>query len=250
MQRDTLSSYPVQLQSKTMDISSMIEMMTGADKDTVDHDKDKVYSNMIMSEMMNTMISDVKNNNLKSFKKYIDDNKDEISTYASDIRYSYNVDINIYDTDTSDGVTQLNPSTIMNTIYGTNTSQGSMSAMYTNADVWNQLPGNQDLLDSQYDMVAGRWPQQYNEVVLVVDENNEIDDYTLYSLGFKDPDEVTAMYKRMMTGETYDTEETEYTYDEILDKKFQMILPTDYYRYNAEKDIWEDMREDETYMKM
>lgn len=226
VQRDTLSSYPVQLQSQTMDISSMIEMMTGSDKDSVDHDKDKVYSNMIMSEMMNTMISDVKNNNLKSFKKYIDDNKDEISTYASDIRYSYNVDINIYDTDTSDGVTQLNPSTIMNTIYGTNTSQGSMSAMYTNADVWNQLPGNQDLLDSQYDMVAGRWPQQYNEVVLVVDENNEIDDYTLYSLGFKDPDEVTAMYKRMMTGETYDTEETEYTYDEILDKKFQMILPT------------------------
>ena len=234
VQRDTLSSYPVQLQSQTMDISSMIEMMTGSDKDSVDHDKDKVYSNMIMSEMMNTMISDVKNNNLKSFKKYIDDNKDEISTYASDIRYSYNVDINIYDTDTSDGVTQLNPSTIMNTIYGTNTSQGSMSAMYTNADVWNQLPGNQDLLDSQYDMVAGRWPQQYNEVVLVVDENNEIDDYTLYSLGFKDPDEVTAMYKRMMTGETYDTEETEYTYDEILDKKFQMILPTDFYRYNAE----------------
>ena len=249
VQRDTLSSYPVQLQSQTMDISSMIEMMTGSDKDSVDHDKDKVYSNMIMSEMMNTMISDVKNNNLKSFKKYIDYNKDEISTYASDIRYSYNVDINIYDTDTSDGVTQLNPSTIMNTIYGTNTSQGSMSAMYTNADVWNQLPGNQDLLDSQYDMVAGRWPQQYNEVVLVVDENNEIDDYTLYSLGFKDPDEVTAMYKRMMTGETYDTEETEYTYDEILDRKFQMILPTDYYRYNAEKDIWEDMREDETYMK-
>ena len=249
VQRDTLSSYPVQLQSQTMDISSMIEMMAGSDKDSVDHDKDKVYSNMIMSEMMNTMISDVKNNNLKSFKKYIDDNKDEISTYASDIRYSYNVDINIYDTDTSDGVTQLNPSTIMNTIYGTNTSQGSMSAMYTNADVWNQLPGNQDLLDSQYDMIAGRWPEQYNEVVLVVDENNEIDDYTLYSLGFKDPDEVTAMYKRMMTGETYDTEETEYTYDEILDKKFQMILPTDYYRYNAEKDIWEDMREDETYMK-
>lgn len=177
VQRDTLSSYPVQLQSQTMDISSMIEMMTGSDKDSVDHDKDKVYSNMIMSEMMNTMISDVKNNNLKSFKKYIDDNEDEISTYASDIRYSYNVDINIYDTDTNDGVTQLNPSTIMNTIYGTNTSQGSMSAMYTNADVWNQLPGNQDLLDSQYDMVAGRWPQQYNEVVLVVDENNEIDDY-------------------------------------------------------------------------
>ena len=249
VQRDTLSSYPVQLQSQTMDISSMIEMMTGSDKDTVDHDKDKVYSNMVMSEMMNTMISDVKNNNLKSFKKYIDDNKDEISAYASDIQYSYNVDINIYDTDISDGVTQLNPSTIMNTIYGTNTSQGSMSAMYTNADVWNQLPGNQDLLDSQYDMVAGRWPQQYNEVVLVVDENNEIDDYTLYSLGFKDPNEVTAMYKRMMTGETYDTEETEYTYDEILDKKFQMILPTDYYRYNVEKNIWEDMREDETYMK-
>ena len=144
VQRDTLSSYPVQLQSQTMDISSMIEMMTGSDKDSVDHDKDKVYSNMIMSEMMNTMISDVKNNNLKSFKKYIDDNKDEISTYASDIRYSYNVDINIYDTDTSDGVTQLNPSTIMNTIYGTNTSQGSMSAMYTNACLLYTSPSPRD----------------------------------------------------------------------------------------------------------
>lgn len=250
VQRDTLSSYPVQLQSETMDISSMVEMMMGSDEESADHDRDKVYSNMIMTEMVNTMISEVKNNNLKEFKNYIESEESGISDYTSDIQYSYHVDINIYDNDTSDGVTQLNPSTVMDSMYGSGSSQGGMqSAMYTNANVWTQLLGNMELLNAQYDVVAGNWPKHYNDVVLVIDENNEIDDYTLYSLGFKDPDEVNTIFKKMMAGETYEVEAEEYTYEEILDKRFKMILPTDYYRYNADKKVWEDMREDESFMK-
>ena len=253
VQRDTLSSYPVQIQSETMDISSMVEMMVGSEDESSEHDRDKVYSNMIMTELVNTMISEVKNNNLKEFKKYIESDESGISEYAADIQYSYNVDINIYDIDTSDGVTRLNPSTIMESMYGgsgSNSSQGAMpAAMYTNANVWSQLLGNNELLDSQYDMVAGNWPAGYDEVVLVIDENNEVDDYTLYSLGFKDPDEVNAMFKKIMAGETYETEEEEYTYDEVLEKKFKLILPTDYYEYNEQKGIWEDKSKDDAYMK-
>jgi putative ABC transport system permease protein len=248
VQRDTLSSYPIQLQSESIDISSMLEMMTGSKDEDVEHEDGMVYSNMVMSDMINTMVSEVQNNNLKEFKKFIESGESGISDYVSDIQYSYNVDINIYDADTSDGVTRLNPSTIMETMYGT--SSGSMSsAMYTNANVWSQLLGNQELLDSQYDVVAGSWPENFDEVVLVIDENNEIDDYTLYSLGFKDPDEVNTLFKKMMAGETYEVEDSVYTYEEILEKHFQMILPTDYYRYNEEKDIWEDMSDDEKYMK-
>lgn len=251
VQRDTLSSYPVQIQAETMDISSMLEMMTGGSDEEEEHDRDKVYSNMVMTEMINTMISEVKNNNLKEFKKYIESDESGIAQYVSDIQYSYNVDINIYDKDTQDGVTQLNPSTIMDSMYGGGSAtQGGMnSMMYTNANVWSQLLGNTELLNSQYDMVAGNWPENYNEVVLVIDENNEVDDYTLYSLGFKDPDEVNTIFKKMMAGETYDVEAVEYTYDEVLSKTFKLILPTDYYRYNETKDVWEDMREDESYMK-
>lgn len=249
VQRDTLSSYPVQLQSETMDISSMVEMMMGSEEASGEHERDKVYSNMIMTEMVNTMISEVKNNNLKEFKKYIENEESGISDYASDIQYSYNVELNIYDKNTGDGVTQLNPSTVMDSMNGGGTQGGMQSSMYTNANVWTQLLGNTELLNAQYDVVAGNWPEHYNDVVLVIDENNEIDDYTLYSLGFKDPDEVNTIFKKMMAGETYEVEAEEYTYEEILDKSFKMILPTDYYRYNADKKVWEDMREDESFMK-
>ena len=250
VQRETLSSYPIQIQSETIDVSSMVEMMSGSSEKSAEHDRDKVYSNMIMTELINTMISEAKSNNLKEFKKYIESDESSISEYVSDIQYSYNVDINIYDEDTSDGVTRLNPSTIMESMYGGATaSQSGMEAMYTNSSVWTQLLGNTELLDSQYDMVAGNWPTDYDEVVLVIDENNEIDDYTLYSLGFKDPDEVNTMFKKMMSGETFEAEDTEYTYDEIFDKTFKLILPTDYYEYNEAKEIWEDKSQDEAYMK-
>ena len=249
MQRDTLSSYPIQLQKESVDVSSMIENMMGNKDKNVDHDKDKIYSNNIMTDMVNSMVAEVNSNNLKAFKSYLENHKSDVDGYISDIQYSYDVPLYIYSTDTSDGVTQLNPSSVMENMYGMSVSgDGMMSAGMQNTSVWSRLFDNRQMLDEQYDLIAGSWADNYNEVMLVVDENNEIDDYTLYSLGFKDPAEVKKIFKNVMAGNSYETEETQYTYDEVLDKKFKLVLPTDLYRYNDTFGIWEDASHDDEYM--
>lgn len=249
VQRDTLSSYPIQLQKESVDVSSMIENMMGNKDKNVDHDKDKIYSNNIMTDMVNSMVAEVNSNNLKAFKSYFENHKCDVDGYISDIQYSYDVPLYIYSTDTSDGVTQLNPSSVMENMYGMSVSgDGMMSAGMQNTSVWSRLFDNRQMLDEQYDLIAGSWADNYNEVMLVVDENNEIDDYTLYSLGFKDPAEVKKIFKNVMAGNSYETEETQYTYDEVLDKKFKLVLPTDLYRYNDTLGIWEDASHDDEYM--
>lgn len=249
VQRDTLSSYPIQLQKESVDVSSMIENMMGNKDKNVDHDKDKIYSNNIMTDMVNSMVAEVNSNNLKAFKSYLENHKSDVDGYISDIQYSYDVPLYIYSTDTSDGVTQLNPSSVMKNMYGMSVSgDGMMSAGMQNTSVWSRLFDNRQMLDEQYDLIAGSWADNYNEVMLVVDENNEIDDYTLYSLGFKDPAEVKKIFKNVMAGNSYETEETQYTYDEVLDKKFKLVLPTDLYRYNDTFGIWEDASHDDEYM--
>lgn len=249
VQRDTLSSYPIQLQKESVDVSSMIENMMGNKDKNVDHDKDKIYSNNIMTDMVNSMVAEVNSNNLKAFKSYLENHKCDVDGYISDIQYSYDVPLYIYSTDTSDGVTQLNPSSVMENMYGMSvSSDGMMSAGMQNTSVWSRLFDNRQMLDEQYDLIAGSWADNYNEVMLVVDENNEIDDYTLYSLGFKDPAEVKKIFKNVMAGNSYETEETQYTYDEVLDKKFKLVLPTDLYRYNDTLRIWEDASHDDEYM--
>lgn len=256
VQRDTLSSYPITLQAESIDISSMVTSMTG-NSDSAEHeDKTKIYSNDIMGDMINTMVKEVKSNNLSEFKKYIENGGSDIKSYVSDIQYSYDVPLNIYMKDTSNGVEQLNPSTMFDSIYGegaTSTSSAMSSGMgmgmFSNSSVWNQLLGNQQVLDEQYDVLAGHWPENYNEVVLVVDKNNEVDDYTLYSLGLKDPEEVRTLFKKMMVGESYETEkDISYTFDEILDTEFKLVMPTDMYKYNDVTGTWDDYSKDDKYM--
>ena len=256
VQRDTLSSYPITLQAESIDISSMVTSMTG-NSDSAEHeDKTKIYSNDIMGDMINTMVKEVKSNNLSEFKKYIENGGSDIKSYVSDIQYSYDVPLNIYMKDTSNGVEQLNPGTMFDSIYGEGATSASSSmssgmgmGMFSNSSVWNQLLGNQQVLDEQYDVLAGHWPENYNEVVLVVDKNNEVDDYTLYSLGLKDPEEVRTLFKKMMVGESYETEkDISYTFDEILDTEFKLVMPTDMYKYNDVTGTWDDYSKDDKYM--
>ena len=256
VQRDTLSSYPITLQAESIDISSMVSSMTGNSDSEEHEDKTKIYSNDIMGDMINTMVKEVKSNNLSEFKKYIENGGSDIKSYVSDIQYSYDVPLNIYMKDTSNGVEQLNPSTMFDSIYGegaTSTSSAMSSGMgmgmFSNSSVWNQLLGNQQVLDEQYDVLAGHWPENYNEVVLVADKNNEVDDYTLYSLGLKDPEEVRTLFKKMMVGESYETKkDTSYTFDEILDTEFKLVMPTDMYKYNDVTGTWDDYSKDDKYM--
>ena len=256
VQRDTLSSYPITLQAEAIDISSMVSSMTGNSDSEEHEDKSKIYSNDIMGDMINTMVKEVKSNNLSEFKKYIENGSSDIKSYVSDIQYSYDVPLNIYMKDTSNDVEQLNPSTMFDSIYGegaTSTSSAMSSGMgmgmFSNSSVWNQLLGNQQVLDEQYDVLAGHWPENFNEVVLVADKNNEVDDYTLYSLGLKDPEEVRTLFKKMMVGESYETKkDISYTFDEILDTEFKLVMPTDMYKYNDVTGTWDDYSKDDKYM--
>jgi putative ABC transport system permease protein len=258
VQRETLASYPIQLQAETVDVSSMISTMMGQ-SDTDDNgsgeerDANKIYSYNILSDMLNTMVAKVTKNNLKEFKSYIESGDSDIQDYVQDIQYIYNVPINIYSSDTSKEVTQLNPNNMLSSFYGGQSmtgTDGSSNTMFSmgGTQTWTQLLGNQEVLDSQYDVVAGKWPENYNEVVLAVNENNEIDDYTLYALGLRDMDEFNKLYKAIMAGEEFETENTSYYYDEVLAKTYKLVLPTDYYKKNSDTNLWEDMSEDTDYM--
>ncbi len=252
VQRDTLSSYPITIQTESIDVSSMIENMTGQKDKEINHDKDKIYSNNIMTDMVNSMVAEANSNNLTRFRTYIEDRRDELNQYVSDIKYSYDVPLYIYSTDTSNGAVQLNPGTMMESMgmgSGQESSNSVMTSGMMNSSVWNQLLDNQELLDEQYDVVAGSWPSDYNEVVLIVDENNEIVDYTLYSLGFKDPDEVKTIFKNVYAGQSYDTGDIELSYDDVLNHEFKLVYPTQFYQYNSKTGTWDDYTKDDAYMK-
>lgn len=260
VQRETLASYPIQLQAETVDVSSMISSLMGEsdsqdDSTSEERDDNTIYSYNILSEMLNTMVSKVTKNNLEEFKKYIESGDSNIEDYVQDIQYVYDVPLNIYDPDTSSDITQLNPNNMLSSFYGgtqtdstSSQSGATMSFSMGTTDTWTQLLDNQEVLDSQYEVVAGNWPKAYNEVVLAVNENNEIDDYTLYALGLRDMDEFNSLYKAIMSGQEYTTENTSYSYEEILGKTYKLVLPTDYYSKNEETGVWEDKSEDTDYM--
>ena len=260
VEEETLSSYPITIQESTVDLSSMIQKLMGEQEDTdnTNHEEGKIYSTDIMNEMISTLSSKIQSNNLAELKEYIDEGNNEIANNANAIQYNYDLNINLYKEDTENGIVKVNPSTTMNALgmgdmieAGENSSMSSMfgsSMSMSNADVWEEMLDNQELLHSQYDVLAGKWPEAYNEVVLIVDENNQISDYTLYTLGLKDQKELEEKWKAVEKGEeVQESEQTSYTYDELLNLSFKLILNSDY--YEKENGLWIDKSDDEEYMK-
>ena len=259
VEEDTLSSYPITIQDSTIDMSSMVERMMGENEDTETHDDGKIYSKDIMDEMINTLSSKMENNNLTELKSYIEQGNNGISENANAIQYGYNLNLNLYKEDTSNGVVKVNPSTVMDALgmgemmeasqnSSLNDMFGTSQTVMSNYDVWQEMLDNEELLHSQYDMLAGKWPEAYNEVVLIVNENNEIDDYTLYTLGLKDQKELEQKWKAVQNGEESSVEEqTEYTYEDLLNLSYKLILNSDYYQ--KQNGMWIDKSDDEAYMK-
>ena len=249
VQEDTLSSYPITIQESTIDIASMMESMMGIDEDEdTEYDEKTIYSKNIMTDMMSTVSSKVQNNNLESLKDYLENVDTKIKDNSSAIQYIYNIQLNVYKENTDDGVVQVNPSTVMEKLGMANSNQMSMMSMYSSTDVWSEMLDNQDLLETQYDLLSGSWPSAYNEVALIVGENNKVSDYTLYSLGLLDQNELEDKMKKIMNGETVEENEiSEYSFEEILNMKFKLLLNTDY--YDKENGIWIDKSGDEDYMK-
>ena len=202
--------------------------------------------------MLTMLSAQTSTNNLKEFKKFIEDNGSNILSSTNAVQYKYNLDINIYnDKANSESLVQVSPNQIMENL-GMAQMQEMQSMMYGSAmssnEIWEEMLDNEELLKSQYNMISGRWPNEFNEVVLIVDEDNRISDYTLYSLGLLDPDELKDKYKAVLNGEKIDElDEKVYTYEELLELKFKLILNTDYYEKTG--NIWKDMSENEEYMK-
>lgn len=259
VEEDTLSSYPITIEESTVDMTSMMEAMMGEkEEDTSRHEEGKVYSSDIMSDMITTLSNKLENNNLAELKKYLTENN-EISSKSNAIQYSYDLSINLYNPDTTNGVVRVNPSTVMNAmgmgemIEAQNNSSmasmmGSSSMMMSNTDVWTKMLDNEELLQSQYDLLAGSWPKSQDEVVLIVDENNEISDYTLYSLGLKDQNELKKKWEAVQKGETLEEpESSSYTYEDLLNLSFKLLLNSDY--YEKQNGLWIDQSDNEDYLK-
>ena len=253
VQEDTLSSYPLTIQKESVDLASMVATIQDSRTGEADHDLDKVYSSDVMSELMNTMVTEIKTNNLADFKKFIetDEKGKTITDYTSAIQYTYDVELNVYKYDTSNGVVQVNPSTVMESMgMGSQNSMGGGNMMFSGSgEFWSELLGNQKLLDSQYDILAGRWPEKYNEVVIAVNKKNEISDVALYSLGLKDQSELEENMKKLMEGETVETKSVSFTYDDLLNLKFKLLLSSELYSHDSVTDTWFDISEDEILLK-
>ena len=242
VEEDTLSSYPITVQEETIDMASMMTSLMGETEET-EHEDGKIYSKNIVNDMLSTISTKIQSNNLEEFKKYLDDENSPIKDYINAVQYSYNLDLNIYKED-DDKVVQVNPSQIFAKLG----MEGMSNMMLAETDVWQELLDNDELLQSQYDVIPGNWPQKYNELVQIVDENNEIYDYTLYTLGILDQDELEEKYQKILDGEEVEDEDVKsYTYDDLLNTKFKVLLNTDY--YEKDEGIWIDNSENDDYIK-
>ena len=242
MERDTLSSYPLTLESQTMDMGSMMGAMNNPEE-VVDPKEDAIYSSSVMSGVMDMMFSSATTNNLTDFKHFIESGNSGLEELTSEIRYIYSTPLNIYKADISKGVYQVNPSSVFSSL---GMEQGGMMA--SNMDVWSQLSGNKELLEQQYEVLSGRMPNAWNEVVLIVDENNRVTDYTLYALGILDMSVLQEALQQKLQGKDVQIDTTihEYSYDDFIGLNFKILPSTDYYQ--EQNGIWVDMSEDDLYL--
>ncbi|MBE6140207.1 MAG: ABC transporter ATP-binding protein/permease [Firmicutes bacterium] len=237
VEEETLSSYPLTIQKTTISAEDfMLSMMENQNKEV--HTDNKIYSNDLMLEMMNTMTTQVQTNNLEKFKDFIE-NKSDIKDYTSAVSYAYNLDLQLYKYSDTE-VFKVNPNKVFDSLGMTSDS------VMVSTNVFSQMFDNQELNEQMYDLVAGSWPKSYNEMVLMVDENNEITDFTLYALGLKDPKELKEKYQQLIKGEEVNVNQTSYEIKDLLNLKFKLVLNSDYYK--LENGIWLNKENDKKYM--
>lgn len=259
VQEDMLLSYPMSVEKQTVDLESVMTSFTGMSPASIQRDEDeldRIYVNQSLMEMVNSFISESTSNNLENFKKYIEDNREHFDELCNDIKYNYSTQLNIYRADTENGIIQVNPSTMMDSLSETSGMSSAMSGMDLSSmtqmySVWTELIGDDELLDVQYDILAGRMPEKYNEVVLMVDGNNEVNELVVYALGLKDQKEFTQnIMSALASGETLDSAEiSEYSYEDIMNMKFKLVLSADYYVKNEKTGIWSDNSSNEYFLK-
>lgn len=261
VERSTLASFPVSIQHETVDYTSlMTSMMNVRDNAEENRDPDRIYTNDISTEMMKTMLSEMKTNNLAEFKEYLESDPDGISASIEEIQYSYDSNLYIYGHSADGDIMQINPSTVMSAMMGqsmadnvsqmTNTYSSLMgSSSMSSYDAFRELLST-DMLKTEYEVLAGRLPEAYNEVVVLVTDRNELSDVTLYTLGLRDQGELEGMMSSVMAGESFDldTGDLSFSYDDLMGMEFSMLTAPEFYQKNDDG-TWTDMRSDSEFME-
>lgn len=275
VQEETLSSYPLTIEAQSVDASTLLSTFMGKAQSISDHEKDAIYQKAMLYEMMNAINSlETKTNDLKAFKEYIEkeraDENSKLSTALAGVQYTYDTDLLIY-TKNVDGTiipsdTEAMTLELMKKYVGVDmssmlamrekTMMGSASSMMTSSmALWKELlPGDNgklvnDVIEKQYDLIYGSWPTRYDEIILFVDENNEIDDMTLYALGLKSEEEIEKLMDAAINHTTVDYEVQKWSYEEICNMDFRTILSSDCYAYDEKTGTYTDLRDTETGLK-
>ncbi len=259
VQNDTLLAFPMTVDKQTMDLNSLMSDMTGIGMSLEpNHALDGIYVNEAFESMLNTFITQTTSNNLGAFRSYVEENRAEFNKLCNDVQYKYSTPLNIYKADTKDGVVQVNPNTLMDQFdmgsMGLTSSITSQITDYTSAgltSIWTQLIGGNDVIKNQYDVIYGTLPKNYNDVVLIVDGRNEINEMVVYGLGLKDQKAfMTNMMAAFENGEKLEGNAGEkFTYDDILNMKFKLVLNCEYMKQDEKTGLWTDMRENSLYVK-
>ena len=252
VEEETLSEYPLQIQSTGFDMTSMmLGAATGAGGNTGEAEGDGDQDKVGVTEMVTNMFSSIGSNDLASLKEYLDSGQSDIDQYTNAIEYTYNVAPQIYSSNT-DKLRQVNPDKSLSALgLGSTASSNSLMSMSMSTDVFYEMPSDPNLYESQYDVKAGHWPENHNEVVLVLTGNGNISDFMLYTLGLRDANEFDDMAKKFAAEEEVTAPDNieQPTYDDILGITFKLVQATDYYVHDDEFNVWKDKTDDTDYMR-
>lgn len=255
IEEETLSEYPLQIQSTGFDLTSMMgdAQQSGSDKEKENKETEsKKAAQVHVSEMITNMFSKIGSNDLASLKQYFDSGDSKIDNYTNALEYTYDVSPQIYSSDTKN-IRQVHPDNSFSSLgLGSSTSSNSLMSSMMSTNVFFQMPGKDSLYKDQYAVKAGRWPKKYNECVLVLTGNGNISDFMLYTLGLRDYDELDKMIEEFSKEETVkvpDDISSSYSYDDILNTKFKIVNPSDCYQYDKQYNVYRDKTDDTNYMK-
>ena len=245
VQEDTLSGYPIMIEKSSVDMTSLMTTMMEATQENTGEDDGKVHTKSVLTGMMSMLFSEVQENDLAAFRSHLESNREALSPYLNAVKYGYRVSLNVYNPETKE---QINPSNLFQSMgFNSEGSElGGSSLMSGGLDVWSEMLDNKELLQEQYDVVQGRWPEAKDEIVLLVDDQNEITDFALFSLGLKDKTELQDMVMSIRTGTDYTPVDTVFTYDELMAIRYRLVLPTDY--FEKVDGVWVDRSGDPEFL--
>ena len=255
VESDTMTAYPIQIQSTTMDMTSMMEAMAGKEESSNEKREDnQIYTRSFVNDVLESIASS-KQNNLEELKKYIESEQGkELRENTRAIEYSYGLNLNVYNEDTDSGLIQVSPNGLIDKLGMSDMVDLRSQFMAGTSDaneVWLQLPDSNTLKESEFELLEGSWPQNYNEVVIGVDSDNNITDYALYSLGLLNQDEVVDSYNKILQGDSNEIETTKnkksYSYEELMNSKFKLVFNCDL--FEKVNGIWIDQSDNEDYIK-